>query len=250
MSCLIVSNCKQLYNILKAGFPDSFHAIHYAKETSSLRISFFTSGSLFIYIDGQILPFSYFTTPLNSIMRDKIEVEARDLDGSLLPTLGTKPQIQFPYSAGTSPQRYTFGVLHIFLAFILGIFISQTTICRTNCLTKTCKLQTSEQDAISMFAPPIVGSTSVHHFPPPSPTNAYPSLFPSNVGHGGETATGGEPAVAATAPAHAALHTGQCSNLRGPKLLDGKVKGQITFTEESVDFKRNANSTCSVAGEI
>ena len=170
-------------------------------------------------------------------MRDKIDVKARDPDDSLLPTLATKPQIQFPYSAGTSRPRYTFGVLHIFLAFILGIFVSQTTICRTNCLTKTCKLQTPEQDAISMFAPPIVGSTSVHHFPPSSPTNAYPSLFPSNVGFGGGTATGGEPAVVATAPAHAAVHTGQCSNLRGPKFLDGKVRGQITPNEESVDLK-------------
>ncbi|KIY44827.1 phosphoglycerate mutase-like protein [Fistulina hepatica ATCC 64428] len=51
-----------------------------------------------------------------------------------------------------------------------------------------------------MFAPPYVGSSEVHNFPPESPTNAFPSMFPTNVGYAGGTPTGAEPAVMATAP--------------------------------------------------
>jgi hypothetical protein len=47
---------------------------------------------------------------------------------------------------------------------------------------------------------PQGGSTLVHHFPPVSPTNAITSLFPTNVGHAGATATGAEAALIATAP--------------------------------------------------
>ncbi|PCH38306.1 phosphoglycerate mutase-like protein [Wolfiporia cocos MD-104 SS10] len=57
------------------------------------------------------------------------------------------------------------------------------------------------------LAPPYVGSTEVHHFPPASPTNAFPSLFPTNVGHAGPTPTGAEPALIATAPAYP-IHSG------------------------------------------
>jgi len=56
-------------------------------------------------------------------------------------------------------------------------------------------------------APPYVGSTEVHQFPPAEPTNKFPGLFPSNVGYGGATRTGAEPAIVATAPTWP-MHTG------------------------------------------
>ncbi|KAM6489807.1 phosphoglycerate mutase-like protein [Amanita muscaria] len=57
------------------------------------------------------------------------------------------------------------------------------------------------------LAPPYVGSSEVHSYPPTSPINANPSLFPTNVGHAGATPTGAEPALIATAP-HYPTHTG------------------------------------------
>jgi hypothetical protein len=57
------------------------------------------------------------------------------------------------------------------------------------------------------------------HFPPSKPTNAFPSLFPTNVGYPGPTPTGAEAGIVATAPAYP-KHTG------APGLLmPQKVKG-------------------------
>jgi len=44
-------------------------------------------------------------------------------------------------------------------------------------------------DEVTALAPPYVGSTEVHHFPPTKPTNAFPSLFPTNIGYAGGTPT-------------------------------------------------------------
>ncbi|TBU40685.1 phytase [Dichomitus squalens] len=60
---------------------------------------------------------------------------------------------------------------------------------------------------------PRPGSTDVHHYPPSHPTNAFPDLFPSDVGYPGPTPTGAEPALVATAPAYP-LHTGPPHLLR------------------------------------
>ncbi|KAI0349614.1 phytase [Trametes cingulata] len=59
----------------------------------------------------------------------------------------------------------------------------------------------------SSYGAPEAGSTVVDRFPPPSPTNAFPSLFPSDVGHPGPTPTGALPALVLTAPAYP-LHSG------------------------------------------
>ncbi|KAH7882879.1 phosphoglycerate mutase-like protein [Phlebopus sp. FC_14] len=59
----------------------------------------------------------------------------------------------------------------------------------------------------NVYAPPYVGSTQVHNYPPPSPTNNYPEMFPTNVGYPGGTPTGAEPALIVTAPSQP-LHTG------------------------------------------
>jgi len=34
-------------------------------------------------------------------------------------------------------------------------------------------------DTVGVYAPPWVGSTTVHNYPPPSPTNDFPELFPT-----------------------------------------------------------------------
>ena len=184
-------------------------------------------------------------------MRDRTDVEeARDLDDSqegetesLLPT--SKPQIQslLP-TQSKSCKQYTFGVLQISIAFVLGVFaclVAQTVIFGPSCFTR--KSQSSnngvaKQDAVSALGAPYAGSTSVDNFPPTKPTNAFPSLFPSNVGYPGGTPTGAEAAVIATAPAYPS-HIGQCSHqLLVPKFLEGQAKGQVSITDESAGFKK------------
>ncbi|KAG9087565.1 hypothetical protein FS749_002836, partial [Ceratobasidium sp. UAMH 11750] len=57
------------------------------------------------------------------------------------------------------------------------------------------------------------------HFPPANPTNAVPSLFPTDVGYAGPTPTGAEAGIVATAPAYP-QHTGAPG-----LLLPQKIKG-------------------------
>ena len=190
-------------------------------------------------------------------MRDRIDVEeARDLDDtqegeteSLLPS--NTPQIQsLPSSSpkqSKSCEQYTFGVLHISMAFVLGVLaclVAQAVIFGLGCFThkdqSSVVIGDAKQDTVSAsaLAPPYVGSTSVHNFPPTKPTNAFPSLFPSNVGYPGGTPTGAEAAVIATAPAYPS-HSGQCSHeLIVPKFLKGQTKGQTSTTDESVGFRK------------
>ena len=184
-------------------------------------------------------------------MRDRTDVEeAHDIDDtqeeeteSLLPT--SRPQIK-----STSPtqskscKQYTFGLLHISVAFVFGVLAclaAQAVILGPNCFTYKSKgsdIGDPKQEAVSALGSPYAGSTSVDNFPPTKPTNAFPSLFPSDVGYPGGTPTGAEAAVIATAPAYPS-HTGQCSHqLLVPKLLEGQAKGQVTMTDESVGFKK------------
>ncbi|KAG8215939.1 hypothetical protein J3R82DRAFT_7913 [Butyriboletus roseoflavus] len=79
-------------------------------------------------------------------------------------------------------------------------------------------------NGVDIYAPPWVGSTTVHNYPPPYPTNDFPDVFPTeyafpsfmcspsltssflvllpcdSVGYPGKTPTGAEPALIATAP--------------------------------------------------
>lgn len=71
-------------------------------------------------------------------------------------------------------------------------------------------------------AEPWVGSTVVHSYPPSSPTNDNPSLFPSDVGYPGPTPTGDEPAVVATAPAYPQDFGGQGLLIVSDGLSDDK----------------------------
>lgn len=64
------------------------------------------------------------------------------------------------------------------------------------------------------------------HFPPCSPTNAYPSLFPSDVGYPGPTPTGVEPGIVATARAYP-QHTGAPGLLLPQKIKGGTNGGSF-----------------------
>ncbi|KAF9265875.1 phosphoglycerate mutase-like protein [Marasmius fiardii PR-910] len=107
--------------------------------------------------------------------------------------------------------RRSFSLLHITGAFaggVLACILAQYAICGRTCISSysnALEVTGSQQEAA--VAPPWVGSTTVHHFPPTSPTNAFPSLFPTDVGYPGGTPTGGEAAVIATAPSYP-IHTG------------------------------------------
>ncbi|KAG9313679.1 histidine phosphatase superfamily [Chiua virens] len=107
----------------------------------------------------------------------------------------------------------TFAVKHLFASFAGGIaacLALQLSLFGTRCFStrdQTISTVTSGSDTADVFAPPWVGSTTVHNYPPPSPTNEYPDMFPTNVGYPGGTPTGAEPALIATAPSQP-LQTG------------------------------------------
>jgi len=142
------------------------------------------------------------------------------------PDSPTKPKAHFYARPCIEPKSR---ILPITTGFILGIvacLLAQYAICDSGCFRKHEQQPTSiyrhaNQEVITIMASPWAGSTQVHNYPPTKPTNAYPSLFPSNVGHAGGTPTGAEPAVVETAPAYP-LHTGQCSHdLLRPVSLEG-----------------------------
>ena len=120
------------------------------------------------------------------------------------------------------------GIPHIATAFVLGIItclLTQYAIYGSGCFTKCEQQPTSsyghaKREVAAVLASPYAGSTQVHSYPPTKPTNAYPSLFPSNVGYAGPTPTGAEPAVVETAPAYP-LYSGQCYQLEGGVLRNG-----------------------------
>jgi hypothetical protein len=140
------------------------------------------------------------------------------------PDFSTKSKASF-YARPCVQAKY--GILHITTAFVLGTvacLLTQYAICGPGCFRKhepTSSYGHASQEVVTVLAPPYVGSTQVHNYPPTKPTNAYPSLFPSNVGYAGGTPTGAEAAVIETAPAYP-LHTGQCSHqLLRPVSLEG-----------------------------
>lgn len=137
-----------------------------------------------------------------------------ETDAIASPTKG-KSDISFTQSC----RQQKFSSIGVATAFVLGTvacLLAQYAICGTNCFKRydqqLAAVQTQpKQDVVSVLASPWAGSTVVHKFPPTEPTNAFPSLFPSNVGYAGATPTGAEAAVVATAPAYP-LQTGQCNH--------------------------------------
>ena len=137
-----------------------------------------------------------------------------EVDAIASPTKG-----KFDVSFTQSCRQQKFSSISVGAAFVLGTvacLLAQYAICGTNCFKRYDQQSTSAhtqpaQDDVSVLASPWAGSTVVHKFPPTEPTNAFPSLFPSNVGYAGATPTGAEAAVVATAPAYP-LQSGQCNH--------------------------------------
>ncbi len=107
------------------------------------------------------------------------------------------------------PPHRTFRTRHLLLAYAAGILSAVLVELFLYSHNSLPLLPTSQPQspAIGGLANPDAGSTEVHHFPPISPTNVFPSLFPTNVGYAGPTPTGAEAALVATAPSYP-LHTG------------------------------------------
>ncbi|KAH9001458.1 phosphoglycerate mutase-like protein [Lactarius akahatsu] len=108
---------------------------------------------------------------------------------------------------------------YLFLAFVSGILVCllpQYVFSGSSCPSS----MSSADDSAHVLAPPYVGSTEVHNWPPPSPTNDLPTLFPTNVGHAGVTPTGAEPALVLTAPSYP-IHTGAAQLVLPPALHAG-----------------------------
>ncbi|KAF7296481.1 AB hydrolase-1 domain-containing protein [Mycena chlorophos] len=120
---------------------------------------------------------------------------------SLLPESSGDSKYLYPHSAYSRPR---FNLNHLLTAFVAGTlacFVTQYAICGPACFTYH-REQVAAASPVAALANPAAGSTERHHFPPVSPTNAFPSLFPTNVGYAGGTPTGAEAAVIATAPSY------------------------------------------------
>jgi hypothetical protein len=155
---------------------------------------------------------------------------------SLLPSSNTQPVNESltyaPHSCYSKPQ---FSVNHLLIAFVCGTlacFIAQYAICGPSCFTYHRDAADSTQSPaathVDALASPWAGSTEVHKYPPPNPTNAFPSLFPTSVGYAGKTPTGAEAAVIATAPSYP-LHTGAPQLVAPDGLTRGKGKSFDLF---------------------
>lgn len=129
-----------------------------------------------------------------------------------------------------------YSTLHLTVAFVAGAlalglaqyaafgpncFSSKRIVVQCNCAVDN--HSTPDPQGAIAVVPPWVGSTTRHPFPPPSPTNAFPSLFPPDVGFPGGTPTGDEAAIIATAPSYP-IHTG-AAQLVAPDTLGKKGKG-------------------------
>jgi len=82
--------------------------------------------------------------------------------------------------------------------------------------------------------PADIGSTQIHYYPPASPTNAIPSLFPTQVGYPGPTATGAEPGLVMTAG------EGMYPTWRG---VEGLVRPVLWDDDSSPDEMANEAAT-------
>ncbi|KAF8214171.1 phosphoglycerate mutase-like protein [Mycena galopus ATCC 62051] len=144
---------------------------------------------------------------------------------SLLPSNGQQPKrIEEPYAKHSCYSKPQFGVNHLLIAFVTGTlacFLAQYAICGSSCFSYHKDEAAPAPTHVEALASPWAGSTERHNFPPASPTNAFPSMFPTNVGYPGGTPTGAEPAVIATAPSYP-LHTSSPQLIAPPKGKDGK----------------------------
>ncbi|KAL4071828.1 histidine phosphatase superfamily [Scleroderma yunnanense] len=127
-----------------------------------------------------------------------------------------------------------FTLTHLLSSFAGGIilcFVAQLLLQRSRYILTGVP---ENSDQAHVLAPPYVGSTQANNYPPPSPTNYYPELFPTNVGYAGNTPTGAEAALIITAPSQP-LQTG-AAQLISPSSFPGenskhkhKHKGEREF---------------------
>ncbi|KAF7335328.1 AB hydrolase-1 domain-containing protein [Mycena sanguinolenta] len=157
------------------------------------------------------------------------------------------------HSCYSKPQ---FGFNHLLIAFANTRSVAQAVLHITE-MRRLLHQHTSKP-----LASPWAGSTERHNFPPASPTNAFPSLFPTNVGYAGKTPTGAEPGVIATAPSYP-VHTSS-PQLVGPQGTISKGKGKkfdifkkwgnlspwysVDRTTFGVDSGPETPKTCRVTG--
>lgn len=128
-------------------------------------------------------------------------------------------------SFASRPKLYT---ATAFLAGVLSCLAVQYVVCS---LSSGGDMPAPHRN-VEVFAPPYAGSSEVHHFPPASPTNVFPSLFPTSVGYAGPTPTGAEPALIATAPSYP-VHTG------APHLVSPTFPGKGNKTSSKFDLFRH-----------
>ncbi|KAH8087891.1 phosphoglycerate mutase-like protein [Cristinia sonorae] len=136
---------------------------------------------------------------MNSERRESYEQEA-------LLSPKDYPNVPEPTTPQTSSKPWICTrtrVTHVvsFFAGVLACAVAQYFLCGSG------GTRGAPASSAGYLASPDAGSTEVHQFPPPSPTNAFPSLFPTSVGYAGPTPTGAEPGLIQTAPAYP-LHTG------------------------------------------
>ncbi|KIK52824.1 hypothetical protein GYMLUDRAFT_207686 [Collybiopsis luxurians FD-317 M1] len=130
-----------------------------------------------------------------------------------------------------------FSLLHLSSALIVGILgclVAGYTFCNLLCIqNNNGSHAATDIPNANALANPDAGSTEVHPFPPVSPTNAFPSMFPTSVGYAGGTPTGAEAALIATAPEYP-IHTG-AAQLVKPASLGGAKKGKGKGKYKGVD---------------
>jgi hypothetical protein len=148
---------------------------------------------------------------------------------TLLPSSARDPHTSpstSPLPACCSIKGRTFSLPYLVISFIAGTlacFLAQYTLFGTACFTS----KSSADNSAHVLAPPYVGSTEVHNWPPATPTNNVPPLFPTDVGHAGITPTGAEPALILTAPSYP-VHTG-AAQLVLPSTLHSGTKPKKHF---------------------
>ncbi|KAI6002024.1 phosphoglycerate mutase-like protein [Pisolithus albus] len=134
-----------------------------------------------------------------------------------------------------------FTLTHLLSSFASGVtlcFIAQLVMQRLKCPPPDMSGAIEKEDQANVLAPPFVGSTQVHNFPPPSPTNYYPDLFPTDVGYPGSTPTGAEPALILTAPSQP-VQTGAAQLVLPPSLHEDFFEhkaGNVTRGSKERDF--------------
>ncbi|KAI0701864.1 phosphoglycerate mutase-like protein [Cytidiella melzeri] len=130
---------------------------------------------------------------------------------ALLPQYEHHVSLDLADRLGSSAQRRarTYQIISLGTSFLGGIavcLVAQLIWCYIQ-PDAGCSTVPPGRGTIEVFAPPYAGSSEVHHFPPASPTNYFPSLFPTSVGYAGPTPTGAEPGLIETAPSYP-VHTG------------------------------------------